>query len=401
MTTLSNHRNIILLAICQALYTSSISVDLTLTGIVGYNLAANKAFATLPFALITVGAAATTIFASLLMNRIGRKAGFCIGASAATMGGSISVWAIFHQSFAAFCIGTTCVGAFQAFAQYYRFAAADAAVPAHKAQALSLVLTGGVVAAVLGPAIAAWSKDLLAPVSFAGSYAVVTVFGLTSIVALVCLDSSVLGIKSNPSDSSKGLSTRKLSKIAKQPVFLTAVINNIVGYAVMMFIMTATPLASVAYNHSIDDGANIIQLHLLGMFAPSFFTGKLIARYGETRILLTGAILSAGCAVVALNGTSLAHFFIALLLLGIGWNFMYIGASTLLTHAYFPAERAKAQATNEFLTYGATALASLSAGGVLHDMGWGIMNYSVLLPLLVASLTTIWFAKTSSLSQEV
>jgi len=389
-----NHRNVLLLAICQALYTSSISVDLTLTGLVGYKLATNKAFATLPFALITVAAAATTIFASLLMNRIGRKAGFCLGASAAVIGGAISVWSIFQQSFAAFCVGTTCVGVFQAFAQYYRFAAADAAVTNDKAQALSLVLTGGVFAAILGPAIAASSKDLFAPVTFAGSYAVVTFFGLVSIAALTRLDSSGLDTQSNTLSTHEALSTRKreLSQIAKQPVFITAVINSMVGYAVMMFMMNATPIASVAYGHSIDDGANIIQLHLLGMFSPSFFTGKLISIYGEVRIILLGIILSASCSLLCLNGTSLVYFFVALLLLGVGWNFMYIGASTLLTRAYFPLERAKTQASSEFLTYAASALASLFAGHILHNMGWSFVNYCVFPPLLIAFLATIWFS---------
>ncbi|HZZ11236.1 MAG TPA: MFS transporter, partial [Paraburkholderia sp.] len=243
------------LALCQALYTSSVSIDLTLTGLVGYTLAKDKALATLPFSLITVAAASTTIFASFLMARIGRRAGFMLGAGVGALGGAISVWAIFDQSFWAFCAGTATVGVFQAFAQYYRLAAADAVGPDVKSRAISTVLTGGVIAAVCGPLLAAWSKDWLAPVAFAGSYALVTGLGLASVALLALLYRDAA-----PAAPSAALHepARPLGEIVRQPIFVAALANNALGYAVMMFVMTATPIAAVACGHTIGDGAAII-----------------------------------------------------------------------------------------------------------------------------------------------
>ncbi|HUN53083.1 MAG TPA: MFS transporter [Candidatus Sulfotelmatobacter sp.] len=387
---LSGRRNALVLAICQALYTSSISVDLTLTGLVGYSLAADKALATLPFSLITIAAATTTVFAAFLMSHVGRRRAFMLGAGVGAMGGLISVWSILHQSFWGFCCGTATVGVFQAFAGYYRLAAADAVGLADKSRAISTVMTGGVIAAVAGPAIAAWSKDLLSPVLFAGSYLVVTVFGLVSILLLAFLfrDSAPVPAAGSAVASP---APRPLGRIVRQPIFIAALANNVVGYAVMMFIMTATPIAAVACHHTIDDGANIIQWHLVGMFAPAFVTGRLIDRYGAAPILLAGVLLSAACTGIALAATGLLNFYLALLALGIGWNFMYVGGTSLLTRSYTPTERAKTQATSEFSTFGATALASLCAGQLLTRYGWAAINTAILPLLAFAAGMTLWW----------
>jgi MFS family permease len=381
------------LAVCQALYTSSVSIDLTLTGLVGYNLTTDKAFATLPFSLITVAAALTTILASFLMARIGRRAGFLLGAGVGALGGSISVWAIFHHRFWAFCAGTATVGVFQAYAQYYRLAAADAvAVPA-KSRAISSVLTGGVVAAVLGPLLAAWSKDWLAPVAFAGSYALVTVLGLVSmaLLALAYRDTAP-STHANSAAAFAENAPRPLGQIVRQPIFIAALANNAIGYAVMMFVMTATPIAAVACGHTIGDGAQIIQWHLVGMFAPSLFSARLIQRFGVLRVIGCGIVLSALCGVFALRSTDLPHFYAALACLGVGWNFMFVGGTTLLTQSYRPAERAKTQATSEFTTFACSALGSLFAGQLLAHFGWAAINAAIFPLLALAAVATLGYA---------
>ncbi|CAD6511066.1 Riboflavin transporter RfnT [Paraburkholderia kirstenboschensis] len=380
------------LAVCQALYTSSVSIDLTLTGLVGYTLADDKALATLPFSLITVAAALTTIFASFLMARIGRRAGFVLGASVGALGGAVSVWAIFHHDFWAFCAGTATVGVFQAFAQYYRLAAADAVGLEAKSRAISTVLTGGVVAAVCGPLLAAWSKDWLAPVTFAGSYALVTGLGLASIVLLMLLYRDMAPA---PAVAGTHDAARPLGEIVRQPIFAAALANNALGYAVMMFVMTATPIAAVACGHSIGDGAAIIQWHLVGMFAPSLFSARLIKRFGVLPVIGAGIALSALCGVFALRSTDLPHFYAALACLGVGWNFMFVGGSTLLAQSYRPSERAKTQATSEFTTFACSALGSLFAGQLLARFGWATINAAIFPLLAAAALATLAYARSS------
>jgi MFS family permease len=389
----TGRRNARVLALCQALYTSSVSIDLTLTGLVGYTLADDKAFATLPFSLITVAAALATIFASFLMARIGRRAGFALGAAVGAAGGAISVHAIFVHSFWLFCCGTATVGVFQAFAQYYRLAAADAVDTHAKSRAISTVLTGGVIAAVLGPALAAWSRDWLAPITFAGSYALVTLLGLCSMALVLVAYRNVAPAPAHPSSTQQDAAPpRSLVRIVTQPIFVAALANNAIGYMVMMFVMTATPIAAVACGHTIGDGARIIQWHLVGMFAPSFFAARLIARFGVLRIIGAGIALSAACGAIALAATDLPHFYVALACLGVGWNFMFVGGSTLLAQSYRANERAKTQATSEFTTFACSALASLTAGQLLSRFGWAVVNTSIFPALAVAACATLGYA---------
>jgi MFS family permease len=385
----NGRRGATVLAVCQAIYTSSVSIDLTLTGLVGYNLADDKSLATLPFSLIIVASALSTVFASFLMARVGRRMGFIFGAAVGAAGGAISVYAIFHQSFWAFCVGTATVGVFQAFAQYYRLAAADAVPTEAKSRAISTVLTGGVIAAVLGPLMASWSKDWLSPVTFAGSYALVTGLGLLSIVLLGYLYRDVV-----PHAGAKGdlEPARPWGVIVRQPIFIAALANNALGYAVMMFVMTATPIAAVACGHSIGDGAEIIQWHLVGMFGPSFFSAWLIKRFGVLRVVGAGIILSALCGVIALRSTDLAHFYAALACLGVGWNLMFVGGTTLLSQSYRPSERAKTQATSEFTTFAFSAVGSLGAGQMLAHYGWSVVNATIFPFLALAAVATLAYA---------
>ncbi|SRR6266849_1223050 len=381
--------NVVILALCQALYLSASSIQVALSGLVGAMLAPDKLLATLPFSLITVMTASTTIPASFVMARLGRRAGFVLGALIGGTGGAISSIAIFRQSFIAFCIGNALMGCFQAVAQYYRFAAADAAEPAFKSRAVSWVMAGGVAAALLGPGIAGFSKDLFAPITFAGSYLAIVVLAALSILLL-----SRLSIP-RPAAPAPGQGGRKLAVIARQPAFIAAVANGVLGYATMVFVMSATPLAAVACGHSSDDAIGIIRMHLLGMFAPSFVTGSLIARFGVTRVLLAGAGMLLASALAALSGLALYNFWAALALLGVGWNFLYVGGTTLLTSAYRPEERAKTQAANEFLTFGVVAVASFASGGVMARIGWNAINYATFPLLLIAAATTLWYATVS------
>ncbi len=381
--------NVVILALCQALYLSASSIQVALSGLVGAMLAPDKLLATLPFSLITVMTASTTIPASFVMARLGRRAGFVLGALIGGTGGAISSIAIFRQSFIAFCIGNALMGCFQAVAQYYRFAAADAAEPAFKSRAVSWVMAGGVAAALLGPGIAGFSKDLFAPITFAGSYLAIVVLAALSILLL-----SRLSIP-RPAAPAPGQGGRKLAVIARQPAFIAAVANGVLGYATMVFVMSATPLAAVACGHSSDDAIGIIRMHLIGMFAPSFVTGSLIARFGVTRVLLAGAGMLLASALAALSGLALYNFWAALALLGVGWNFLYVGGTTLLTSAYRPEERAKTQAANEFLTFGVVAVASFASGGVMARIGWNAINYATFPLLLIAAATTLWYATVS------
>lgn len=389
-------RNARVLAVCQALFISAMSINLTLTGLVGYTLADDKAYATVPFSLITVAAAITTIFASLWMQRIGRRAGFAVGAFVCALGGLIAAWAILHRDFVMFCIGTACIGVFSAFAQYYRLAAADGVTPDRKSKAISTVMTGGVIAAVLGPLLAQWSRGALPGNAFAGAYAMVAVLGLLSAILLL---SQYKDLKDLPPAASQPpaasvdshTAARPLGVIVRQPIFIAALANNMLGYAVMIFIMTTTPLAMMGCNYSVTDSAGVIQWHLVGMYAPSFFSGWLIQRYGVAAVLLAGAGLCGACVLLAASATALPNFYAALLLLGVGWNFMFVGGTTLLTRAYRPTEQGKTQATSEFSTFAVTALASLGAGQLLTRLGWARINTAVLpLLLLAAGATLMW-----------
>jgi MFS family permease len=384
--------NALVLAVCQALFTAALSIDLTLTGLTGYQLAPDKSLATLPFAMITVAGAIVTLFASLLMQRIGRRWGFALGAAICAIGGLISVWSVLHADFWMFCVGTAAVGVFQAFAQYYRLAAADAVHGDAKARAISAVLAGGVIAAILGPALAAWSRDLF-PVLFAGSYLMVAGLGLASALLLVAGYRDVEADHAGPREPH--LPARPLGVVMRQPISLAAIANNVIGGAVMMLVMTAAPLAAVACGFGIDDGANIIQWHLVGMYAPSFFAARLIKRFGLPAILFSGMALGAACGIVAMASVSLVAFYIALFCLGVGWNFMFVGGTTLLAQSHRPAERARVQGFVEMIRYGVTAMMTLIAGPLLVRYGWAELNIAILPLILIAALTTLGWVRSA------
>lgn len=392
-TPRAGRRNAHILAVCQALYIAAISIDLTLTALTGHMLAPDKALATLPFALITVAGAAVTWFASVLMQRIGRRAGFALGGLAGMAGGLLSVWAVFRADFWLFCAGTALVGVFQAFAQYYRLAAADAVPAAAKARAIAVVMAGGVIAALAGPMLAAWSRDLFPLAAFAGAYLMVALLGAATVALLLAAYRDLPDVAGQPDPQMDEAPARPLRVVVRQPIFVAALANNVVGSVTMMFVMTAAPLAAVACHHSIDDGAHIMQWHLVGMYAPAFFAGALIKRWGLPAILGLGMLLNVVSAFVAVASTSLPAFYAALFLLGVGWNFMFVGGTTLLAQSYRPAERGRAQGAAELLRYGATALATLAAGPALDLYGWQAINVAMLPIVALAALMTGWWVR--------
>jgi predicted MFS family arabinose efflux permease len=375
--------NVGILAANQVLYLVAAITVLTIGGLVGQRLAPSPALATLPIAMVTVGGVLATVPASLLMKRVGRRAGFVVGAVVGGAGGAAtSVLAISLGSFALFCAGNLLIGVYQAFAHYHRFAAADAASPAFESQAISLVLAGGVAAAFLGPFNASRATGMLVDLPGAGPYAVVVVLALVGSVLH-------LGLRIPDEHRARGGHQRPLREIVATPAFGVAVLAATVGYTVMVLAMTATPLAMHGAGFHLDHAATVMQWHVLGMFAPSFVTGHLIARFGVGNILLSGAGALAASIGTAAAGTEMTNFVLALAMLGIGWNFLFVGGSALLATTHTPAERGKVQGANELVVFTAVAIGSLLAGVLLHTVGWAALNLWML-PLVAASALTTW-----------
>lgn len=377
-------KNVVLLALCQALSMTGSSLVMTVSAIVGTMIAADKTLATLPLAFQMTAMMVTTIPASLAMKRFGRRAGFLFGIVVGISGAVLATYAIFERNFWLLCVAAGVMGIQMGFAQFYRFAAADTADAAFKSKAISLVLAGGVIAAVLGPNLAKWARDLFEPVMFAGSYAAIAVLWLIPLVLLCFIDIP------RPSVEERKQSGRPLLAIMRQPVFVVAIVGAIVAYAMMNMVMTSTPLAMLACGLEFDDAAFVIQWHVLGMYAPAFFTGSIIARYGVLNVMLAGAVLMLGCVAVNLSGQDVTRFWLALVLLGVGWNFLFVGATTLLTETYTPAEKAKVQAANDFLVFGSVAISAFSSGMLQNAFGWDIVNMMALPFLTIALCMVAW-----------
>ncbi len=384
MSTLSpQYRNVALLSAAQAfLFTNNVTL-IALNGLVGYQLAADKSFATLPVTTQVIGSALFALPASHLMQRIGRRAGFLIGTLCGLIGGAIATYGVYAHSMALLCLGTFILGIYGAFGQFYRFAAADTAAPNFKANAISLVVAGGLVGGILGPALSIWTRHL-AEIEFLASYASLMVFCILTALLL-----SQLRIP-NTESSASAAPPRRMADIAMQPVFIVAVTSSAFGYGVMNLLMTATPLAMGMCGYPYGDAATVISAHVIAMFAPSFFTGSLIQRFGVLKIMLAGVALMGVCLAVSLSGISVAHFWWSLVLLGLGWNFMFVGGSTLLTECYLPQEKAKAQGFHDLLVFCTTATSSLASGLLLKANGWVMLNYVAMPFLLIATLAMLW-----------
>lgn len=377
-----SHRNVLILTLSQGLFTSATSLMAAVAGLAGLALASNKALATLPISMMWVGTALATYPASIGMRYYGRRVGFILGALLGVAGALLVAHALARESFWQFAFSTLLIGAFVAHGQLYRFAAADTAAERFRSRAISLVLAGGVIAGFLGPQFAKWSKELVPGVRYQGSYFVVA--GLcVAIVALV----SFIDIP-RPTPSAVAGAERPLWRIARQPAYLVAAFSAMVGYGTMNLLMTGTPLAMVGHHHAFDAAATVIQWHVVAMFLPSFITGTLIQRVGVLPVILLGAVLDFLCIGVAYSGTTFGHYWVALVLLGVGWNFMFIGGTTLLTTAHTPQERNKAQGFNDLLVFSTAVTASLLSGQLLHYLGWQVM-LTAALPFVALSAAAV------------
>jgi MFS family permease len=374
-------RNVLLLAGAQALFQTASVMVITMAAVVGWTLAPDRSMATLPIAMLMVAVALTMIPAALFMQRYGRKAGFLLGATLGGVAGLLAAVAIWQENFYLFVLANMLVGCYQAFAQYYRFAAADAASADFKSRAISWVIAGGIFAAVAGPNLVRFTQDVGAT-PFALTYLGMVVLSLVAIGFILQLALPALHTAAGGGDK------RPLSVIMRQPVFLTALAVSSVGFSSMLLVMTATPLAMQMCGQSINAAATVIQWHVLGMFAPSFFTGNLIRRFGVLNIMGSGAVLLACHVAIALSGIEFLYFLSGLIFLGVGWNFMFVGGTTLLTEAYRPSERAKVQAAHDFLMYIAISIATFSSGSLLNAFGWRTVNLAVL-PFLAVALMMI------------
>ena len=378
-----SRRNVFLLACCQALLLTNGVTLISIAALAGYRLAENKVFATLPAASYVVGAAIGTLPASFWMRRVGRRNGFLTGGVFGLVGSVLAATAMGAGSLALLCAGTLLLGVSNAFGQYYRFAAADAAAPEFRAKAISFVLAGGLVGGIIGPEISKYTREATSA-PFQGTYASLFVYCLIAMAII-----SRLVIPKVHEDAAHG-PARPMREIAAQPVFIVAVSVAALGYAVMNLLMTATPLAMGFCGHPYSAAATVISSHVIAMFAPSFVTGSLIKRFGILPIILVGVLLLFACVAISLSGQLVAHFWTALVLLGVGWNFTYIGGTTLLTQAYRPTERAKVQGANEMTVFTMQAISAFSSGVLVNAAGWNTLNY-VALPLITAAgIAAFW-----------
>jgi predicted MFS family arabinose efflux permease len=372
-----SRRNVFLLSCCQALLLTNAVTLIAVSSLVGYAIASNKALATLPATLYTIGVAITAFPASMWMKRVGRRNGFMTGALFGLAGASLATWAVWRADFVMFCAAMPIFGVYNAFGQYYRFAAADAASADFKAKAISFVLAGGLAGGIIGPEVSRHTRGFARPEYLA------TFVSLILFCAIAIAIASRLRIP-EPGDAASQAPPRPLAQIARQPAFIVAVVVGALGYATMNLLMTATPLAMTFCGHPYDAAALVLASHVIGMFAPSFFTGSLIKRFGVLQVMLAGVACLVACVAFAISGQDVKDFWWALVLLGVGWNFTYIGGSTLLTETYRPSEKAKAQGTNEITVFGVQAISSFSAGVLVNSAGWTIVNV-VALPMIVAA----------------
>lgn len=363
---------------------------IAVNGLIGQALSPSPAWVTLPVAMQFVGLMAATIPASMIMAKIGRKRGFYLGNLLGIIGAGLCAFALQQAHFMLFCTGTTLLGVGIGFGMLYRFAAVEACAPAYKHRAISLVMLGGVIAAVAGPALAVESQRWIADDAFTGAF-----IGLTGLYIVAMLLLTGVTIQSQPHEASSDVAARPLGVIVAQPMFVVAVVAGMASYAVMNLLMTATPLAMARCGFSFPQTAWVIEWHVLGMFLPSFFTGRLIQRFGAINMIQSGGVLMLACIAVNLTGQSQWHFWTGLFLLGLGWNFMFISATGLVTETYRSREKAKTQATNEFLVFSMVTLSALSSGWLETRFGWTLMNQLMIPVVIWAMVVVAIFARKS------
>ena len=376
--------NVVRLAAAQALTGANSAVIFATGSIIGATLAPDISLATVPLSMYVVGLAAGTLPTGAISRAYGRRTAFIIGTACGVATGLLGAFAILHASFALFCCATFLGGLYGAVSQSYRFAAADGASAAYRPKAVSWVMAGGVFAGVLGPQLVQWTMDIWPPFLFAFSFVVQAVVALVAMAILAGVDAP----KPAPADLHGG---RPLLEIVRQPRFIAAAICGIVSYPMMNLVMTSAPLAMKICGLSVSDSNFGIQWHIVAMYGPSFFTGSLIARFGAPKIVATGLLLEAAAATIGLTGITALHFWATLIVLGVGWNFSFVGASALVLETHRPQEKNKVQAFNDFLVFGMMAIGSFSSGQLLANYGWSAVNLVVYPPVLLG-LTVLMLA---------
>src|SRR5271154_1022840 len=371
--------NVVRLAAAQALTGANSAVIFATGSIIGATLAPDVSFATVPLSMYVVGLAAGTLPTGAISRAYGRRVAFIIGTACGVATGLLASYAILHASFALFCCATFLGGLYGAVSQSYRFAAADGASTAYRPKAVSWVMAGGVFAGVLGPQLVQWTMDLWPPYLFAFSFMVQAAVALVAMAILAGVDAP----KPSPADLHGG---RPLFEIVRQPRFIAAALCGVIAYPMMNLVMTSAPLAMKMCGLSLSDSNFGIQWHIVAMYGPSFFTGSLIARFGAQRIVATGLLLEAVAATIGLSGITAMHFWATLIVLGVGWNFGFVGASALVLETHRPQERNKVQAFNDFLVFGMMAVGSFSSGQLLANFGWSAVNMVVFPPILLGLL---------------
>ena len=377
-------RNVTLLSLCQALGFTGNIIVFSVSALAALEIAPSKAMATIPLFIQYLAAMLTTIPASFLMKKWGRKLVFMFGSLSAIIGGGLAFSAINLGNFPLFCVGSGFLGILVGVMPYYRFAAVDAANDQFKNNAISLVLAGGVLAAIAGPTLADFSVGLF-KVQYAGNFFLLLLLPIFTLCLLFMV--KIADIEEKPEEGA-----RPILEIIRQPKFILALMGGIIGYGAMSTLMISTPLSMKHSALNFENITLVIQWHVLGMFAPSFVTGSLIKRFGVYRVLITGAILNLACIGINLNGTSLSHYWVALFLLGVGWNFLFIGASSLLTECYNESEKATVQAMNEFLILFTVSISSLFSGILFDWIGWRAINYLVLPQITLILLISLWIS---------
>jgi MFS family permease len=382
----NTRRNVGLLAACQAMLLTNNSTLIAVNGLAGLALAPTAMLATLPVTCWVVGGALATMQASQYMKKVGRRTGLIRGAAIGIVGALICAAAVWQASFWLLCFGALVFGGYNAFGQYYRFVATEVAPPESRATAVSLVLAGGLVGGIVGPTASRYTVDLIGP-RFTGAYLALILFVLVTMAIL-----SRIRIP-NLSAAEQAAAGRPMSEIARQPKYVVAVLAGAISYGVMNFLMTSTPIAMRGCGHPYGDAAFVISSHVVAMFAPSFVTGALIRRLGVIQVMLAGAVLNIASIVIALAGVAVTNFWWSLVLLGVGWNFLYIGATALLTETYRPEERAKAQGANETAIFAMMALSSFSSGMIVTNAGWEKVNYAAtpLIAVVILALLYLTF----------
>ena len=384
-------RNALILTAAGALGGSAPAIAISLGGLAGsYLLGADKSLATLPVSFFVVGGALGAIPAAMLMARIGRRAGFIIGSFSGIVGGILAGFAVLGGTFLGFTIGMGIAGIAGAFIQQYRFAAADAGSSGFRARAISWVMLGGIAAAVLGPQSIILTRRWFDPIPFVGGFFAMALLAFLGMLVLFFLRGEAAAVPHKDTRSGG----RPMIEIVRQPRFIVALVCGIGSFALMSLVMTAAPLAMVACGLGEDTVALGISWHIVAMFAPSFFTGSLIARFGKEPIIAIGLALLAGCAIIALGGIDVAHFWASLILLGLGWNFGFIGSTAMLTDTYRPEERGRVQGLNDFVLFGFVAFASFSSGALFSTVGWDALNVIVfpIVAICGVALAALYFS---------